>query len=113
MQVPIPDLLPQQVPGINGLLSMVAGDFVEVYGQEGYSSTFDAVATCFFLDTAHNLFEYIDVIWNVLKVCGSQCVHAELHGGRSGPACGRTSLQHWLATQQTLEQILCVPGIYI
>ena len=67
MQVPIPDILPQDVPGICGLLSMVAGDFVEVYGQPGYSSKFDAVATCFFLDTAHNLFEYIDVIWNTLK----------------------------------------------
>ena len=49
---------------------MVAGDFVEVYGQPGYRSKFDAVATCFFLDTAHNIFEYIDVIWNTLKVGG-------------------------------------------
>ena len=70
VQVPIPDILPQEVPGIGGLLSMVAGDFVEVYGRPGYSSKFDAVATCFFLDTAHNIFEYIDVIWNTLKVRG-------------------------------------------
>jgi hypothetical protein len=35
-----------------GLLSMSAGDFGEVYAGPQYASCFDAVAACFFLDTA-------------------------------------------------------------
>ena len=42
---------------------------VQVYGQPSYAGKFDAVATCFFLDTAHNVFEYIDAIWNTLQAC--------------------------------------------
>lgn len=51
-----------------GLLSMSAGDFVEVYRSPEYAASFDAVACCFFLDTAHNILEYLAVVWAVLKV---------------------------------------------
>ncbi len=51
-----------------GLLSMVAGDFAEVYSREDAAGSFDAVVTCFFLDTAHNVIEYMEVIKHVLKV---------------------------------------------
>lgn len=47
---------------------MVAGDFVEVYSRPDAVGTFDSVVTCFFLDTAHNIIEYMEVIWHVLKV---------------------------------------------
>ena len=30
--------------------------------------SFDAVAACFFLDTAHNVLRYLEVVWLVLKV---------------------------------------------
>ena len=39
-------------PAGPGLLSMSAGDFGEVYRQPEYAAAFDAVAACFFLDTA-------------------------------------------------------------
>lgn len=68
-QVSIPDRAPGSMLTGQGGLSMVAGDFVEVYAHPDHTEDFDAVATCFFLDTAHNVFEYMDVIWHVLKVC--------------------------------------------
>ena len=67
-QVSLPDRAPAEMLQGEGTLSMVAGDFVEVYSQPHQGGVFDAVATCFFLDTAHNIFEYMDVIWHVLKV---------------------------------------------
>lgn len=30
----------------------------------------DAICTCFFIDTAHNIIEYIEVIYNILKPGG-------------------------------------------
>ena len=32
-----------------------------------HAGTFDAVTTCFFIDTAHNIIEYLEVIRHVLK----------------------------------------------
>lgn len=48
---------------------MSAGDFADVYGQSSYADTYDCVATCFFLDCAHNIIEFVDIIHRILKVC--------------------------------------------
>jgi len=57
-RVQIPDVLPSDLPpGSN--FSLVAGDFEEVYGQQGgeadsdepSAGLWDAVLTCFFIDT--------------------------------------------------------------
>ncbi|KAK9841240.1 hypothetical protein WJX74_002413 [Apatococcus lobatus] len=61
----VPDMLPAP-----GLLSMVAGDFAEVYSRPDQAEAFDAVVTCFFLDTAHNILEYMEVLRHVLKPGG-------------------------------------------
>ncbi len=34
----------------------------EVYSDPDYANSFDAVVTCFFLDTAHNVVEYLEII---------------------------------------------------
>ncbi|CAB1319486.1 unnamed protein product [Coregonus sp. 'balchen'] len=34
------------------------------------SYTWDCVATCFFIDTAHNVIDYVETIWNILKPGG-------------------------------------------
>ncbi len=49
----------------------------QVFNTPAYARTFDSVATCFFLDTARNIIEYLETIWNVLKVtlCDN-CHHA-------------------------------------
>jgi carnosine N-methyltransferase len=42
----------------------------EVYARPEYQGTFDAVVTCFFIDTAHNIIGYLEVIHGVLKPGG-------------------------------------------
>ncbi|GAB4850711.1 hypothetical protein Ancab_030011 [Ancistrocladus abbreviatus] len=64
--VSIPDILPASA-GITEGFSMCGGDFVEVYNDPSQEGMWDAVVTCFFIDTAHNIVEYIEIIWRVLK----------------------------------------------
>ncbi|KAL8153757.1 hypothetical protein V2J09_011517 [Rumex salicifolius] len=64
--VTIPDILPASA-GITEGFSMCGGDFVEVYSDPDQGGAWDVVVTCFFIDTAHNVVEYIEVIWNILK----------------------------------------------
>ncbi|XP_018524231.1 carnosine N-methyltransferase isoform X1 [Lates calcarifer] len=61
-----PDVNPQSLP-LTSDFSMVAGDFVEVYTD---ADSWDCVATCFFIDTAHNVIEYVETIWKILKPGG-------------------------------------------
>jgi len=64
--VDIPDVLPGNIsPKTN--FSMVAGDFIEVYSALNYNEYWDGIVTCFFLDTAKNILEYIEVISKILK----------------------------------------------
>ncbi|KNC99971.1 uncharacterized protein SPPG_05346 [Spizellomyces punctatus DAOM BR117] len=67
--VRIPDVLPGDVPRTADF-SMVAGDFCEVYGEEEHIESWDVVVTCFFMDTAKNIVEYIDIIKRILKPNG-------------------------------------------
>lgn len=50
----------------HGDLSMVAGDFVEVFSKPEEKGAWHACASCFFLDTAHNIIEYLKVIHDAL-----------------------------------------------
>ncbi|XP_061907162.1 carnosine N-methyltransferase isoform X1 [Entelurus aequoreus] len=61
-----PDVNPQSLP-LNSDFSMVAGDFLEVYTD---ADSWDCVATCFFIDTAHNVIQYVETIWKILKPGG-------------------------------------------
>ncbi|KVH87459.1 N2227-like protein, partial [Cynara cardunculus var. scolymus] len=64
--VSVPDIHPAGA-GITEGFSMCGGDFVEVYSDPCQVGTWDAVVTCFFLDTAHNIIEYIEIISRILK----------------------------------------------
>lgn len=66
----IPDVDTRQLPSFSNF-SMVAGDFVEVYGCKHQAEQWDCVVTCFFMDTAHNILEYINVIKTILKPGGA------------------------------------------
>lgn len=55
--VPAATLLAEGAQG--GRVSMVTGDFTEVFTDAEYQASFDCVATSFFIDVAHNV---IDVI---------------------------------------------------
>ncbi|KAK1325624.1 hypothetical protein QJS10_CPA01g00694 [Acorus calamus] len=64
--VTFPDIHPASA-GITEGFSMCGGDFIEVYNDPCQEATWDAVVTCFFLDTAHNIAEYIEIISKILK----------------------------------------------
>lgn len=79
-------------------MSMTAGSFVDLYGPPGLAqgeeytqdasavefrdqneAAFDLVATCFFLDTAHNVIEYLKTIRHCLKPGGTWLNVGPLH----------------------------------
>jgi carnosine N-methyltransferase len=59
-----------QVGQTKGEMSMVAGDFIEVYSKDEEQNSWDCVVTCFFIDTGPNIFDYIDIIYGILKKDG-------------------------------------------
>lgn len=65
-KVTIPDVSPSSIPQY-GLFSMCAGDFLEVYTTP---NSWDCLACCFFIDTAHNVIDYLQTIHKVLKPGG-------------------------------------------
>ncbi|KAF9105460.1 hypothetical protein BGX27_009622 [Mortierella sp. AM989] len=66
----IPDVNPREIPAGTDF-SMVAGDFLEVYGlEEENFGKWDAVVTCFFIDTAKNIVNYLETIHKILKKGG-------------------------------------------
>ncbi len=67
--------VPDEVPGDARLppgacMSMAAGDFAAVYGDPRESGAWDAVVTCFFIDTGHNVVEYLECVANCLRPGG-------------------------------------------
>ncbi|KAK9767014.1 hypothetical protein K7432_003489 [Basidiobolus ranarum] len=69
-KVLIPDVLPSGLPSTCDF-SMVAGDFLEVYGSESDNiGNWDCIVTCFFIDTAKNMIQYLKTIHGVLKKGG-------------------------------------------
>ncbi|XP_039160837.1 carnosine N-methyltransferase isoform X1 [Eucalyptus grandis] len=73
--VSIPDVHPARVlpwtsAGITEGFSMCGGDFVEVYSDPCQVGIWDSIVTCFFIDTAHNIVEYIEIISKILKEGG-------------------------------------------
>ncbi|PIL29128.1 hypothetical protein GSI_09176 [Ganoderma sinense ZZ0214-1] len=74
----IPDVLPSSLPE-GADFSLVAGDFEEIYGgsdplvaDDGDPSAgqWDAVLTCFFIDTAKNIVNYLRIIHRILAPGG-------------------------------------------
>ena len=59
-------------------LSMCAGDFVEVYSRPESKAKWNAVVTCFFIDTAPVLHEYVETIMHALKPGGVWINHGPL-----------------------------------
>ena len=44
---------------------MAAGDFLDVYNESEYMGSQDCVTTCFFMDCAHNIVDFIQTIHKV------------------------------------------------
>lgn len=68
-ELSFPDVDPSQIPpGVD--FSMSAGDFTDIYSDEEYRDYFNCVTTCFFIDTAHNVVEYLETLDKTLKPGG-------------------------------------------
>lgn len=67
--VKFPDISPSLSEDTN--FSMIAGDFLEVYSDQTYTNSLDVVVTCFFLDCAHNVIDFIELIHKILKPGGT------------------------------------------
>lgn len=59
----------------SGTLSYTVGDFVETYVKKERRGTFDAIVTCFFIDTASNIYQYLLVIKHALQERGGLWVN--------------------------------------
>ncbi|KAJ3871912.1 N2227-domain-containing protein [Lentinula edodes] len=71
--IKIPDVEPTLPSG--SVFSLVAGDFEEIYGGESdpnepQAGLWDAVMTCFFIDTAKNIVNYLRIIHKILAPGG-------------------------------------------
>ncbi|KAI6041129.1 N2227-like protein [Pisolithus marmoratus] len=69
--VTVPDVLPSDLPpGSN--FSLVAGDFKEIYSAENMDENepqagkWDTILTCFFIDTAKNVVNYLRILHHIL-----------------------------------------------
>jgi carnosine N-methyltransferase len=77
-QISIPDVDPVSMLDGDGEIedekrpefSMAAGEFAGVYSKESEHEQWDGVVSCFFLDTAPSIVEYLQIIWNMLKEGG-------------------------------------------
>lgn len=65
-RVDVPDIVPSETLK-DASFSMATGEFVESFGGADSTSTFECIVTCFFIDTAHNVVEYIETVRNLLK----------------------------------------------
>ncbi|BEJ11480.1 hypothetical protein CspHIS471_0109020 [Cutaneotrichosporon sp. HIS471] len=88
--VRVPDVVPAEILGGRGGFSLVAGDFEEVYGPSHWHNEetngesdddeeagrvnqrgrWGAVVTCFFIDTAHNVLNYLRIVHGLLDEGG-------------------------------------------
>ncbi|KZO94744.1 N2227-domain-containing protein [Calocera viscosa TUFC12733] len=70
-----PVRVPDVIPGNRRTgpdFSQVAGDFEEVYGlrAQDQAAAWDAILTCFFIDTAKNIVSYLEIIHHLLAPGG-------------------------------------------
>lgn len=107
----IPDIAPSELieRTASGLLGMAAGEFTDVFNHKDYTNYFDAVATCFFIDTSHNIIHYLETIWHCLKPGGYwvnlgplQWHWADAHTYL--PECDQLSIEVSMAEIQRLAQ---------
>lgn len=70
-----------------------------MYSRPAAAGSFDAVVTCFFIDTAHNVLEYLEVIHHVLRP-GGYWIHL-------GPLLWHWADGHWdeLSVELSMEDI--------
>jgi carnosine N-methyltransferase len=109
-----PVLIPDENPAFTlrthptlGTMSMVAGDFTEVYSSPEDASTFSCVVTVFFLDTAANPLRYIETIHHVLQE-GGWWINLGPLAWHFEPEPGATGGREGGSVELTLEELVGV-----
>jgi carnosine N-methyltransferase len=69
MPVLVPDVAANNIPETADF-SMAGGDFIEIYSSFDHYEKWDCIVTCFFIDTAKNMIDYLKVIKHALKTKG-------------------------------------------
>jgi N2227-like protein len=87
-----------------GHLSYTIGDFTTIYAFKDVSMLYDVVITCFFLDTASNVLEYIANISNILR-SGGQWINV-------GPLQWHSNAKIHPAANE-LQQLIILAGFQI
>ena len=67
--VKFPDQDPSDIPP-DVPFSMTAGNFVDIYSAPEYANHFQCIVSCFFIDTAHNIVQYIETMHGALEENG-------------------------------------------
>ncbi|KAG8470239.1 hypothetical protein KFE25_008660 [Diacronema lutheri] len=83
--VPLPDTDPSRLPA-HTPFSMCAGDFLAIYANQ--PGEWDCILTCFFIDTARDVSQYVRTIHAALRPGGVWCNVGPLlyHWAEMGPA---------------------------
>ena len=78
-EVRIPDVNTAQSSPNAGDFSMIAGPFTEIYSIDEQQAKWNCVITSFFLDTATDVFQYIETIYHILPIGGHWINLGPLH----------------------------------
>lgn len=115
--IKIPDVDPNSLLGpeleVVPEFSMAAGDFVRVYSDPYQRSTWSAVCTAFFIDTARNVIEYLEVINHLLVIGGHWINLGPCLWHFEGSAPEQRELQDGSASgsiELTLEEVVDLVG---
>ena len=65
-EIKFPDVCLSNTPEPGGRMQMGVGDFLDLYSEQKWN----CVATVFFIDTAHNIIEYVERIYKILNPGG-------------------------------------------
>lgn len=57
---------------------MIAGDFLQVYGDPSQENRWDCVSSCFFIDCANNIVDFLETIYKILRPNGIFINHGPL-----------------------------------
>ncbi|KAH9474496.1 Carnosine N-methyltransferase [Psilocybe cubensis] len=67
--ISIPDVRPSDLPAGSDF-SLVAGDFEEIFANPDQKGQWNAILTCFFIDTAKNIVNYLRILHEILAPGG-------------------------------------------
>ena len=69
---------------VSNRLVIHLGDFINIYSSEEYKGSYNAVITCFFIDTSQHILQYILIIRHILRPGGIWVNLGPLHYHKRG-----------------------------